>query len=316
MALTAFAGDAGADTAQARSIAERGWQLVWSDEFDKDALDASRWEAEASCWGGGNDERQCYTPRPENVRVADGVLRLTARRERFEGPLYPPGHTARGGPKDGVRRQDYTSGKVRTRGLAEWRYGRFEARMRLPRGQGAWSAFWMMPAGDVYGTWPTSGEIDIMESVNLGALCAECEGGHGENRTSGAIHFGEHHPNNRFLVKHTRLPGAAPPGESWHVFAVEWAEGVIDWYVDDRRFWRATSADWRNGAIAPDAAAAAPFNQPFYLMLNLAVGGRLPEGRNERRFDPSTFPAVLLVDWVRVHRCASDPETGRACMRT
>ncbi len=194
MALAAMSGDADADTAQARAVAERGWELVWADEFDGNTLDRTRWEAESSCWGGGNDERQCYTPRSRNVRVANGELRLQARRERFEGPLYPPGHGAYGTPEDGARRQAYTSGKVRTRGLADWRYGRIEARIRAPRGQSAWSAFWMMPAGDIYGTWPTSGEIDIMEVVNLGARCGECEGGQGENRTSGAIHFGERYP--------------------------------------------------------------------------------------------------------------------------
>ncbi|MEJ0061566.1 MAG: family 16 glycosylhydrolase [Terricaulis sp.] len=122
-------------------------------------------------------------------------------------------------------------------------------------------------------------------------------------------------PNNRFLVDWARIPNGAA-GDDYHVFAVEWAEGVIDWYVDDIRFWRATAADWANDAVGAEAPEAAPFNQPFYIALNLAVGGRLAESRNEQRFDPNTFPAVLLVDWVRVHRCASDPDTGRACMRT
>lgn len=288
--------------------------MVWSDEFDGATLDATRWAPEVSCWGGGNEERQCYTPREDNIRVGEGVLQLHARRESYEGPLFPVGHGAHGTAEDGVRRLDYTSGKVRTRGLAEWRYGRMEARIKLPRGQGAWSAFWMMPAGDVYGSWPTSGEIDIMEAVNLGAGCDVCIGGQGENRSSGAIHFGERWPNNRFIFEHGRFPGGAEPGAQYHVFAVEWAEGVIDWYIDDQHFWRVTPEDWASGAI-PNASPNAPYDQPFYLALNLAVGGRMPETQNERRFESSTFPAVMLVDWVRVYQCAGDPETGRACMR-
>lgn len=301
---------AAADVEPRADAADPAWSLVWSDDFDGDALDRSKWAPEESCWGGGNNERQCYTDRETNVAVGDGVLRLIARPETFEGPLYPEGLEFLG---DGRRTQQYTSGKVRTRGLAAWRYGRISARIKLPAGQGAWPAFWMMPEGDVYGRWPLSGEIDIMESVNLGTPCAECPGGV-EQRTSGALHFGDEAPDNTYLFLKTagdRTPG---PAEEWRIYTVEWAEGVLQWFVDGDIFMRITSDEWFTAAPAAAGRAHAPFDQPFYLMINFAVGGNLAEKSNDGGFDPASFPAEVLVDWVRVEQCAGDLETGRACL--
>ena len=286
------------------------WELVWLDEFEGDGLDRSLWKPEESCWGGGNNERQCYTDRETNIRVEDGVLRLIAEAETFTGPLYPEGmHGAPGGETT----QAYTSGKIRTLGLGEWKYGRFSARLKLPAGQGAWPAFWMMPARAVYGDWPLSGELDVMEAVNLETPCEDCVDGV-ERRTSGAVHFGGHAPDNTYLFNKTagdRTPG---PSEEWRVYSVEWAEGVMQWLVDGEVFLRLTSDEWFTEAPEAEGRPHAPFDQPFYLMLNLAVGGNLAEKSNGGGFDPDTFPAELQADWVRVEQCTADIETGRACL--
>ena len=201
-----------------------GWELAWSDEFDGDSLDRTKWAPEVSCWGGGNAERQCYTDRPENIAVEGGMLLLKARKERFTGPARPPEIAEKRNPDI---LQFYTSGKVRTRGLHAWRYGRIEIRAKVPPGQGAWPAVWMMPAHDIYGPWPLSGEIDILEAVNIGAKCKVCEGGKGENRTISALHFGDLAPKNRFVDHRNALPDLALPSDDFHVYAVEWGEGLI-----------------------------------------------------------------------------------------
>ena len=273
------------------------WRLIWSDEFDGDSLDRSKWEPEQSCWGGGNNERQCYTDRPKNIKIKDGMLSLIAKPETFTGPKYPQDWTDRGEPAT----QPYTSGKVRTKGLASWQYGRFEARMKLPKGQSTWSAFWMMSEHDRYGKWPRSGEIDIMESVNLGTTCDDCGDGGVENRISGALHFGKDWPENEFHTQEVALASDVIPSESFHIFSVEWQKDRIDWFVDGEKYFSLNASDWSTVTVSKADNAYAPFDQPFYVMLNLAVGGNLPDGRNEQQFNPNNFPAELLVDWVRVY---------------
>lgn len=292
--------------------ADMGWSLVWSDEFDGADLDFTKWGIEESCWGGGNWERQCYTNRYKNVEVVNGLLRLKAFRETVSGPEFPVGHPEAPG---GRITKKYTSGKVRTLGLADWTYGRFSARIKLPKGQGTWPAFWMLPADNAYGEWASSGEIDIMEAVNLGARCNECEGDEGENRTSGALHFGDEWPNNTYHVQFNRLPGGANSYDEYHVYSVEWGEGLIHWFVDDVLFYTLTSDDWYSAAVGEDSESAAPFDMSFYLMLNFAVGGSLSEDNNSRGFDRRSYPSQMLVDWVRVYQCAPDLETGLACMQ-
>jgi beta-glucanase (GH16 family) len=293
------------------SLAERGWSMVWSDEFTGDRLDRSKWSPEVSCWGGGNEELQCYTDRESNIQVGNGVLRLVARPETWTGPDLPQERRAN---SDELRTQDFTSGKIRTRGLADWRYGRFSARMRLPDGQGAWPAFWMMPSEDYYGGWPLSGEIDILEAVNLGAACSDCGLQGQENRVQGALHFGSQWPDNVFLVQKTNLPDRSRPHDDYHVYSVEWGEGQIDWYVDGVRYFTLTADDWHSASPLAAGNEVAPFDRSMYLILNLAVGGRLSVQNNAGGVDPQAFPAELLVDWVRVYRCDGDPERGRRCM--
>lgn len=287
------------------------WVLVWSDEFDGDTLDRSKWKPEESCWGGGNDERQCYTDRTANVEVSGGMLRLKARKEAFTGPDRPPEIAANPNP---MTSREYTSGKVRTRGLHAWKYGKVEFRAKLPPGQGTWSAFWMMQDKNLYGGWPLSGEIDILEGVNLGASCSECEGGIGENRVISALHFGAPPPENDLVDTRTVLPSLALPSDDFHVWTLEWGEGLMRFYLDGRQYWELTEDDWYTTSPKAKGRKFAPFDQPFYIMANLAVGGRLSEENNDIGFDEATFPTEFVIDWVRVHQCEGDRDTGLACM--
>nr|WP_305888936.1 glycoside hydrolase family 16 protein [Parvularcula maris] len=273
-------------------------------------MDRSKWQPEISCWGGGNNERQCYTDRQRNIRVEDGALHLIAKRERFTGPTYPDELAYLG---EGETTRRYTSGKVRTKGLASWKYGRFSARMKLPEGQGTWPAFWMMPESSVYGQWPLSGEIDIMEAVNLGTPCEECEAGI-ETRTSGALHFGDRAPDNTYLFLKADEMAEGTPADDWHVYTVEWAEDRIQWLVDGELFMRIDADEWHTASEEARGRSFAPFDQPFYLMLNYAVGGNLAEKSNDGGFDRKSFPSRLLIDWVRVEECRGDRESGKACL--
>ena len=291
-------------------LESKGWVQVWGDEFNLPDLDRSKWEAEVSCWGGGNNEQQCYTDRSENIFLEDGILKIRAQREDVEGPKYPQDYHDRGPTL--TRR--YSSGKVRTRERASWKYGRIEARMKLPKGQSTWSAFWMLPSDDIYGGWPLSGEIDIMEVVNLGAICDDCNEANVEFRTSAALHFGKKWPDNVFITDKHSL-ASLKAADDYHEFAVEWGEGHIDWFVDGKKFFSATSDDWFTDAVKKSDNVNAPFDQAFYLMFNLAVGGNLPDSNNEKRFNPSSFPRELWIDWVRVYQCSTDREQGLICMK-
>lgn len=283
------------------------WQLVWSDEFSGSAVDPARWNLIADCWGGGNNERQCYTGRPENIVVANGILALVAREEQFTGAAWPV-HLAPSQPDpNALATKPFTSGKLTTRGHASWTYGRFEMRARLPQGQGIWPAFWMMPEGDAYGSWPLSGEIDIMEAVNLGVVCDTCETG-GENSVLGTLHFGDRPPGNVSQSREVSFPGVLD-GE-FHIYGVVWERGRFIWSVDGQVYGTMTDADWWTAASSDPQA---PFDRPFHLILNLAVGGNWPENTALRGVSTAGFPKRMEVDWVRVWQCDADRATGRGC---
>lgn len=276
--------------------AQAPWTLVWSDEFDGDRLDETKWTYAADCGGGGNDERQCYVFSLETVSVGGGVLKLTAIKRKTRGLANPWA-----GPTGPMKTGDYASGKILTQGKASWRYGRIEARARVPEGQGVWPAIWMMPELSTYGGWPKSGEIDILETVNLGAPCPAdgetCAGGR-ENRIFGTIHFaGDASGTHRQHSTATPMPASA---DGFHVYAVEWTPEAITWFVDGHQYAQAKPADWKRDDLKPEEAGAAPFDQPFHLILNLAFGGRWPEGANAKGVDESALPATMAVDWVRV----------------
>ncbi len=298
-----------------------GWQLVWQDEFDGASIDPSKWELEDNCWGGGNHEQQCYTPRADaqpgaNAFVRDGVLHIVARPERWSGPALPQG----GG--EATATLPYTSARLRTRNRQEWTFGRFEIRARLPAGQGAWPAIWMLPTESPYGRWAASGEIDIMEAVNLGTP-SDMPGaapGQRETRVHGTLHYGRPPPGNVHAGAWFTLPGGASPADDFHVYALEWEEGEIRWYVDDVHYATQRAEHWfsqRQDAhgIWIDAPAGAPFDaaSKYHLLLNLAVGGNWAGKVNASGIDASVFPQTMQVDYVRVFRCGAGKGDGSGC---
>ncbi len=251
--------------ASACLAAPEGWKLVWADEFDGKELDFTKWAVEENGHGGGNNELQYYLDRPENVRVENGHLVLEARKEKINVA--------------GVEK-DFTSGRIRTKRRASWLYGRFEFRAKLPTGRGIWPAIWMLPDKEKYGGWAASGEIDIMELV-----------GHEPEKVHGTLHHGGGWPQNT----HTGAPFTLEKGtfaDDFHRFAIEWEKGVVRWYVDGELY--QTQTKWSSSG----AAFPAPFDQPFYLLINLAVGGGWPGPPD----DKTAFPQKLLVDYVRVYQ--------------
>jgi beta-glucanase (GH16 family) len=263
-----------------------GWELVWSDEFDAADIDANNWEHEVNCWGGGNNEEQCYVADAKNSFTDDGALHIVA--------LADSPNAAIGGPENDptLVTRPYSSARLTSRGKADFKYGRIEARLLLPPGQGLWPAFWMLPTDGVYGGWAASGEIDIMEAVNLAP---------GNNIIYGTLHYGGAWPAN--VHTGSEITPAANVWESSHVYAVEWQEGEVRWFVDDTHY--ETQVDWNS----TEAPFPAPFDQEFHILLNVAVGGAWPGPPNGE----TTFPQEMVVDYVRVYQCAADPDTGVGC---
>lgn len=237
-------------------------QLIWSDEFDGNALDLNKWEPQTgngcdiNLCGWGNNELQYY--QAANATVGGGTLKITAKPEQVGG-------------------NNYTSARLRTKNKADFTYGRMEARIKLPHTQGIWPAFWMLPTDEVYGGWPQSGEIDILELI-----------GKEPDIAHGTIHFGNPWPNNQSSTANYQLL-AGIFKDDFHEFAIEWEPGVIRWYVDGYLFSTKTAA-----GIAP---AKWPFDQDFHFLLNVAVGGNWPGNPD----NTTVFPQVMEVDYVRVY---------------
>jgi beta-glucanase (GH16 family) len=247
------------------------WQLVWSDEFDGPSLNTSNWSHEVNANGGGNNELQYYTARAANSFIRDGKLVIKAIKETYVGP-------------EGTR--GYTSARLRTVNKRDFTYGRMEARIKMPAGQGLWPAFWMLPTDWEYGGWPTSGEIDIMEYR-----------GDQPNTLHGTIHYGGPYPAHTFTGTTLQTPGDL--STAFHDYAIEWEEGVIRWYFDGELY--LTQNQWfSGGGIYP-----APFDKRFHFLLNVAVGGNfLPNPPP----DADYFPQEMEVDWVRVYQRAAPVE--------
>ena len=301
-----------AATAQQPAPPTAGWKLVFSDAFESKDLDRSKWTAYEDCWGGGNQERQCYTARPENISVHDGYLDLSARFETATGPSLPLDlRTA--GAEPPAASKPFTSGKVSTLGAFSLTYGRIEVRARSPIGQGVWPAIWLLPEKTHYGPWPGSGEIDVMEAVNLGVSCSSCLGGR-ENNVYGTIHYGSnmHH---QMQQKATQLPKGSE--SDWHVYRVDWSPTVISWFVDGRKYYGVKLANWRDtlqkGTTVAAAINNAPFDRPFYVILNLAIGGLWPESHDQGGVALQGFPKSFAVDWVRVYECEGAQDGAGDC---
>ena len=237
------------------------WKLVWSDEFNGNKLDYSKWGVEENAFGGGNHEMQIYTDRAKNVRVAGGKLIIEAHKDNAQiaGTQRP-----------------FSSGRVRTKHRGDWRYGRIEVRAKLPAGQGLWPAIWMLPSEWKYGGWPNSGEIDIMEHV-----------GHTEGTVYGTVHTGLYnHLNGTDVGGSTNLDSV---NNKFHTYSIEWSEEKIDFFVDEKNYFtfkndqKGISRTW-------------PFNENFHLIMNVAVGGNWPGSPD----NTTIFPQHLVVDYVRV----------------
>lgn len=259
-------------------LIDRNWQLTWSDDFDGPAgqlPDASKWVVETGRGpnndGWGNAELQHYTDRPENVSLdGNGNLAITALRESYAGAPY-------------------TSARLKTQGLFEQTYGRFEARIKLPWGPGIWPAFWMLGANIDTEPWPQCGEIDIMEY---------------RGQEPHIIHGSVHGPG---------YSGGSPITKSYafqndrfdtdfHVFAIEWGEDFIHYFVDDVVYQQITAEEVGNiiyrESSADDSRAEWVFDQPFFMLLNVAVGGNYVGFPAQE----TTFPQTMLVDYVKVYR--------------
>jgi len=291
----------------------RAWQLVWSDEFDGNTIDVTKWSHAVDCYGGGNQEQQCYTDRKSNSFVEQGLLNIIAQREDFVGSANADGNMS------STTSLPYTSAKLSSMNKGDWQYGRFEIRAKLPFGQGTWPAVWMLPTDYVYGGWAASGEIDIVEAANLKTPsgAADAVKNEVESRIHGTLHFGEAWPNN---VKSGAVYKFAPsmnPADTFHTYAIEWQAGEIRWYVDDIHYATQRKAGWYSKYLLNDelviGAGSAPYDQKFHLILNLAVGGAWSSNANDKGIDENIYPQKLQIDFVRVYQCELTNSSGSGC---
>jgi len=245
------------------------YALVWSDEFDGkngSVPDASKWTYDIGGSGWGNHELEFYTNRVENARIEDGNLVITARQEAYAGP-------------DGAK-FNYTSARLKTQGLFSQAYGRFEARIKLPAGQGMWPAFWTLGENFGFVGWPKCGEIDIMENVGKepGINHGSLHGPSSTNQTSD-------------LTATIALPAGQKLSDDFHVYAAEWEPGAVRLYLDSNLYATFTAAQWPAGGTWV-------FDHRFFLILNVAVGGDWPGSPD----GTTVFPQKMLVDYVRVYK--------------
>lgn len=243
----------------------QSWNLTWSDEFDGPRIDASKWAFATGGGGWGNHELESYTDRDENAYIDHGMLVIKAARERFRGA-------------DHVERP-YTSARLQTRNKFTQAYGKFEARIKAPAGAGIWPAFWMLGDNFDKSGWPDCGEIDIFENI-----------GTEPSTVHGTVH-GPGYSADRGITGQYSLPNGQRLADDFHIFSVEWEPDLIRWYIDSRLYHTVSRAN-----LPPRTRWV--FDHPFYLLLNVAVGGDWPGEPNQS----TQFPQLMLVDYVRVYR--------------
>ena len=262
---TSATGGASGSTGATDGGALPGWVLTWSDEFNGpngSAVDSTKWVYDTGGGGWGNNELETYTSGTANAVIQGGNLVITATTGGASG---------------------YTSARLKTLGKFSQQYGRFEARIQMPEGQGLWPAFWMMGADINTVNWPSCGEIDVMEnigkepSINHGSLHMPATGGTTDDQLTGMY----------------TLSGGAKLGDSFHTYAVEWTSSTITFYVDDMLYETQT----QQGA----SGRTWEFNKPFFILLNVAVGGTWPGSPDST----TTFPQTMKVDWVRAYQPAN-----------
>lgn len=233
---------------------------VWADEFNGDALDDTKWNIEVNGFGGGNSELQYY--KEDNIFVRDGMLEIEARKEYFSG-------------------KNYTSGRINSKYKGEFTYGKIEFAAKVPTGNGTWSAVWMLPTMNTYGTWPHSGEIDILEHV-----------GYEPNQVYASTHTTKYnHMDNEALTFSKTLYDAT---ETFNVYTLEWMPGMMVMHVNDEKIGEFNYTPAFNQDVPYDDVY--PFDQVFHLVINLAIGGNWGgvEG-----IDDSIFPTSMYVDYIR-----------------
>lgn len=243
-----------------------GYQLVFADEFEGDMIDPANWSHEVGDnWY--NNEQQAYTDRTENSYVKAGDLVIVALKESYHG-------------------KEFTSARIRSKDKRDFLYGRIEARIKLPRGDGMWPAFWMMPTDDAYGKWAASGEIDIMEARNTPV------------EVRGNLHFGGEFPNNARTGSSAYSDGS-DFSQDYHLYSLEWTPNEMRWYCDNNLY--KTTDIWWSGSNTDNGSFPAPFDKKFHILLNVAVGGdyvrcRVPECVT------AEFPQKMYIDYVRVYQ--------------
>lgn len=265
-AETTEATESASSAADEATPALDGYDLLWSDEFNGSSLDDSIWDYDPHEPGWTNNELQEYTTSEDNVFLRDGSLVLKAIKSEKNGKDY------------------YTSGKIKTQNKKDFTYGKIVARAKVPEGQGLWPAIWMMPTDEsYYGQWPKCGEIDIMEVL-----------GSSTDTAYGTIHYGEPHAEQQGTV----VLDSGTFASDFHDYSVEWEPGEIRWYIDDELY--LTVNDWFTAVSGEDEKPyPAPFDQSFFVQLNLAVGGTWPGNPDDTTdFDNAEF----LIDYVRVYQ--------------
>lgn len=267
-------------------LTPKGWEMVWSDEFSGSSLDGSKWNIQTGDGtaegipGWGNGELQNY--QADNVSVGGGYLTITAREES-------------------VGNQSYSSGRINTANKFDFQYGRVEASIHASGNQGLWSAFWMLPTDSMYGAWAAGGEIDIMEVFSRDPAPF----------SQAALHYGMAWPLNTYVAQRYE---AVDPASGFHEYVVEWDADEIRWFINGDHYYTVTRFGYwnyyKNQATNAHQAGgpSAPFDQPFHLLLNLAVGGNLPGAPTA-----GSVPAEMRVDYVRVYKCNIDEATGVGC---
>ena len=245
---------------------KEGWEIVWYDEFDSTSLDMNKWSYEVGGHGFGNNELQFYTNDTSNVFTKEGVLHIRAK---FEAA----------GIGESTNLRNFSSARLRTLGKGDWKYVRIDVKAKLALGQGIWPAIWMLPTDWTYGNWPKSGEIDIMEHVNL------------ENRFLGTVHSESQHGSNG-VGGEIEVQGL---NENFHDYSLEWDSDQMSFAFNDSIFFTLNKADYT------DDEEHWPFDQPFFLILNLAVGGNWPGSPNSS----TEFPSKFFINYVRVYEKVS-----------
>lgn len=248
-----------------------GYHLIFSDEFDGKSLDLTKWNLITDGSGGGNNELEYYVPFAPNHYLKNSLLTIHAQQQSFMG-------------------KPWTSAKLTTQGTFDFTFGYVEWKAKIPNGQGAWPALWLMPKDNLYGVWPTSGEIDVMEIL-----------GGNPSTLYGTLHYGKPWPNQQQIGGQSVAQAGTDYSQDFHTYGVDWQQDHMDFYVDGKVYYTVKSSDATWGTDVQSGVASTgsngwPFSDPFFLIMNLAVGGAWPGAP-----DPKYSSFDFQIDYVRVY---------------